>query len=103
MKARVTYTIGLMTETKELTFVKGANGRWECRFENTAEKSIVQIERTATGKLVVFGNIQGMPPAIIQEYISYNRKNMIFELSVPAGISIAICSETEVVSAKIMQ
>lgn len=86
----------------DLQFSKNSENRYETSF--TSEGAVtIQMERSDSGFINVYANLDGMQKKYIGGYGNYyGGKNEIFTVDVPSGITVTIESSSEVVSAKML-
>lgn len=84
-----------------LNFTQNAQDHWEASFSASGDRIGVEVNRTTSGPLVVYGCIDGLNKTQIQEFGPDTSKDMLFEIDVPADIEITIVSFSEVVAAKV--
>lgn len=83
-----------------MTFSKEGS-KYISRLTATDEPLTVQVIRTVKGYFTVYAAIDGLTPVSI--FCQTERKDLIFQLDVPAGIEVTLESETEVTDAKTLQ
>lgn len=87
---------------EELNFTQNSQGKWETTFTSSGDRMAVEVERTNSGSLIIYGRIEDMEKRFIHDFGPGANRAMIFEIDVPADIDITILSYTEVTSAKIV-
>jgi hypothetical protein len=86
----------------DLQFSKNSENRYEAQFVSEGAVTI-QMERSGSGYINVYANLDGMDKKFIGGYGSYNGgSNEVFTVDVPSGITVTIESLQEVVSAKML-
>lgn len=85
-----------------LSFTQNSSNRWEASCTSSGDRIAVEITRTKSGPLIVYGNITGLGKKMIHDFGPSAEDTVIFEIDVPADIDITIESFTEVTSAKIV-
>lgn len=86
--------------TNDLSFSK-VNNHYEASFETSGENVVVQLTKKGNGAVVVYANLQNLPPITVMNTGSDSSKYHIFEIDMPAGVEITVKSMDEVISAKI--
>lgn len=74
----------------------------------SAGTTVVQLEReykaeNNIGQLTVYAYIDGMNPVPVRNWTSYEAsRNMIFQIDIPAGVTVEIVSLCRVINANII-
>lgn len=85
-----------------LTFKQNEQGCYEASYTSTGDRVAVEVNRTTSGTLIVYGNITGMNKTMLHNFGPGTFKDQFFEIDVPADVEITIVSFTEVTDAKIV-
>lgn len=83
-----------------LTFTNDNQGHWESSCTSSGERMAVQINRAASGPLIVYGSIDGLDRIILKDFGPRANKDIIFEIDVPADMIITLVSYPKVTAAK---
>lgn len=83
----------------ELSFTQDSQGRWTASFASSGERVAIEVNRTADGPLTVSASIGRLRPKPIMEF---NRDaDLLFEIDLPAGVTVALTSFTEVTAGQV--
>lgn len=86
---------------KELNFTQNSEGRWESSFISSGDRVGVHIIREKPGSLIAYGHIEDMEDTVIHDFGPSASHNLMFEIDVPADVTVIFLSSTEVSDAKI--
>lgn len=84
-----------------LNFTQNAQDHWEATFSASGDRMGVEVNRTASGPLVVYGSIDGLNKNLIQDFGPDAFQDLLFEIDLPSDIEITIVSFSEVIAAKV--
>lgn len=87
--------------TKNLEFTKNADGDYIATFTSEGA-SVVELERSKQGVVMVYAAIPGMTPIYIGGYMSPHSASQMIDINVLHGLEIKIVSKSEVSDAKVM-
>lgn len=82
-----------------LTFTKNPHDKWEASLISTGDRLAVEVNRKATGSLIVYGHIGSLEPIILQDFGPSAAQDIMFEIDVPEGVEITIVSYPEIADA----
>lgn len=88
--------------TSALSFSRNEHGEYEATFTSTGDRIAVEINRTSSGTLIVYGNITGMKKIILRNFSPGAFSDVFFEIDVPSDVEITIVSFSEVTGAKLV-
>lgn len=86
--------------TTDLVFEKIEGEKWSCTFPSEGN-SVVEVEREQAGSVIVYASLEGMREVDVLNFANA-RKDTIFQLEIPVGVTVRIESAKEVTKAKIM-
>lgn len=89
-----------MNMATALSFTKTSGGHWEASFTSSGDRIAVEVNRVASGPLIVCAAIDSMNKKTVQDFGPGADADMIFEVDVPEGITITVISFTEVKTGK---
>lgn len=93
---------------QSLEFTQSESGNKYTASFVSAGTTVVQLEReykaeNNIGQLTVYAYIDGMNPVPVRNWTSYEAsRNMIFQIDIPAGVTVEIVSLCRVINANII-
>lgn len=89
--------------TEDLVFAKDASEeKWVCEIAATGDRMVVQVDRDAPGLLLVWANVEGMRRVPVMRVEEDEMYDVIFEVDMPAGVTVTVESYGEPAAAKVM-
>ncbi|WP_289872880.1 hypothetical protein [uncultured Duncaniella sp.] len=85
----------------DLTFTQNAQGHYEANCTSLGDRIAVDLNRTKSGTLLVYGSIGDLEKSILFNFGPGSYKDLMFEIDVPADVKLTLVSYTEVTAAKI--
>lgn len=86
---------------KELNFIRNSQGKYEVTFTSSGDRMGIEVNRTASGPLVVYGSIDDLKRKPVIDFGPNASEDLLFEIDFPADVKITIISFTEVEVAKV--
>lgn len=85
----------------DLTFTQNAQGHYEANCTSSGDRIGVNLNRAASGTLIVFGSIENLEKSPLYNFGPGADQDLIFEIDTPADVKLTLVSYTEVTAAKI--
>lgn len=74
--------------------------QWEASFVSDGITKVIEVEREASSYFTIYANLDGMTPISIANEPKAGRKDLIFQVDVPDGVTVTLVSYSPVISAK---
>lgn len=85
----------------ELNFTQNSEGRWEASYTASGDRIGAHIVRQKPGPFIAYGSIEGMEETVLYDFGPSAQNIMLFEIDVPADVTVTFVSYTEVTAAKL--